>query len=153
MSTASWIDNEAVLHALTHDDDSKLVSSGVPFSISEDRIYCVLVREHDAWLVPSGGWREANRPPEPGERGRFVLNFYKVQFGVGFGLWFKTLVPMREGRPNITSAGVGGCTIHGDATELHLKFEGIDRLMFRLMTGHAQPEQAIEDAYALIGAS
>ena len=72
-----WIDDDTVTHALESGDDSNLVRSGVPFCISQDSTYCVLAREHEAWLVPAEGWRDANTPPATDAQGRLALNFYK----------------------------------------------------------------------------
>ncbi|MEZ4222602.1 MAG: hypothetical protein R3B13_16800 [Polyangiaceae bacterium] len=111
MRAVLWIDDDAVRHVMESGDDNDLVRSSVPFCLSLDNTYCVLVREHDAWLDPTDGWRDANATPPLGRHGRLVLNFYKKQLGEEPGLWFKTFVPLREGEPRIARAGKHACTI------------------------------------------
>lgn len=146
-----WIEDDVVYDALGSGNDGSLLASGVPFCVSEDRRCCVLVREHSAWLVRGEGWRDANSPPGLGEQGRLVLNFYRAQQDECTGVWFKAFVPIREGLVELALAGESSCTIRGAVHELHLRFDGIDRLMWQLMTGHAQPEEEIERLYSLIG--
>lgn len=145
-----WITDEEVAAAQETGDFSALEKLAMPFAMSPDRIYCVLVREHAAWKVENGEWRSGNFPPDEGEPGRATLNFFKKPEDDEPRIWFKTLVPLGCRIERIDDDGAEALLVVSDSEKYRLSYRRIDGVAWELLTGFSQSEDEITAAFAKI---
>lgn len=143
-----WIDHQEIENALKKKSISELTKSGVVFCVSDNYEYCILLRKHSAWCVPSEGWRDANEPPSDNS-GRWVLNFYKLNSISKAYDWFKLFVPEKYPLTSINAMGDFYHLVCDHRTVIG-KFSAFDSLMWDLMTGNAETEIEIERKFELL---
>lgn len=143
-----WISDEQVNRAQETGDFSALEANEIPFCMSPDRTYCILVRDHAAWQIEGEGWREGNYAPGQDGEGRCVINFFKCQRGDDTGFWYKTLVPTAVRIVGLRSVDSTCFEVATENASLKAAYSRLDGLMWDLMTGNAQTEDDIEAAFA-----
>ncbi len=146
-----WIDNLEIENALKKKSINELAKAGALFCVSDSYEYGVVLRKHSAWHIKSQGWRDANESSSDNS-GRWVLNFYKLNSLSNACDWFKLFVPEDFA---ITSIRTEGDFYHlvSEHHTLTGKFDAFDRLIWDVITGHAETEEEIVRKFQLLNAN
>lgn len=147
---AKWIENSVIENALKTKDFLILENAKVPFCLSGDKVYCLLIREHAAWYIAGKGWKDGNYPPDGKGSGRFILNFFKVVTKSKSGFWFKVFIPLSLPILKIEGVNENYCEATFGSKQHRLNYNKIDSLMWDVMTGNAETEEKIELIFAKV---
>jgi len=123
-----WIDNELVDEALESGNYSHLAASGVPFAVSKDRRFCIVLRDHASRGVKGGHRLSGNYPPEPGSESRSTLNFYGSPTHDKWGFWFKIHVPSSVTLVSLEDSDLNGFIARTDSSSMFVSYNHIREL-------------------------
>ena len=143
-----WLEFDTVAEAQQSSDTAPLVAAGILWCMSNDRTYCVRVREHSAWHVEGRGWYYANCSPNTPGSGRPRMNFFKLQRGEEIGFGFRAFVPRKVSLSSLGTIDDDRFEIVTDTGSFPLRFEDLEGLMWSVMTGTGEKEKQIEASFA-----
>ncbi len=147
-----WLSAEAISNALCSQNIDRLMGVDHLYNVSPDNTYCILVRDHAAWLDPSFDderWRDGNIPPDAGQFGRTMLNVFKVNRSCDGGYWYKLFVPKVVQITGIANDEGSSTrfTITTNSGTHSILFAKLDGFMRLAITGNAQTEENIHDRF------
>ncbi len=143
-----WIENDTIFDKLEKKSENFFNKLGDKISVSKNYDYCLFLQINEAWYIENEGWRDSNSKPKKDNKGRLVLNFFKVD-GESKS-WFKTFVPLKLSNCRLKTIDNLTFQILSDTESISGKFDDFDSLMWDFMTGNAELEIEIEDKFKKI---
>lgn len=143
-----WIANDTIYDKLETKSKNFFNKLGDKISVSKNYDYCLFLQNNEAWYIENEGWRDSNSKPEKNNKGRLILNFYKID-GENKS-WFKTFVPLKLSNCRLKTIENGAFQILSDTECISGQFDAFDSLMWEFMTGDAILETEIEDKFKMI---
>lgn len=146
---STWVTDDEVIEAMQSKSAELLIDRRIKFCMSDDFQYCVVLKEHAAWQVTDGGWRYGNYPPEENEGGRPVLSFLHSKQLTKAGFVFRAFVPQKHA-VTLLENNMDSYRIKTESEIFEGKYGFLEKLMWDVVLGWAEPEEEIEKKFNLL---